>query len=170
MPRRPLWPRALAHRVGRRGYFLILLCVVDAIYGWRMVQPESPGQADQNRYLADVLWIDNREVSLWIWASIWWLAGAVCLFNAFRRQDRWGFGFAFGLKVIWVVGNALAGLNGMPGAYTRCVVWAFIASVVLMIANWSEPRYSLHEALTELEQTGELPALQREEADPREGE
>lgn len=155
MRRCPIWDR-LMHRVGRRGYFLFMLGVVDVSYGYRMVFPESQAQSISNRYLAEVLWLHSERASLWVWAGLWWATALACFVNAFRRVDLTGFGMAFALKVIWLAANLIAGFHGMPGAYSRCVVWGFIASAVLVVAKWPEPRNSLPEVVAELESTGEI--------------
>jgi hypothetical protein len=160
-PHRPHWWTCLVHRVGRRGYFLILLSVVDAFYGYRMLWPESAGQAEQNRYLSEVIDSLGERPSLWCWAVLWWGAGACCLVSAFRKQDYLGFGAAFTMKVIWVAGNVAAGLNGMPGWQLRSVVWAFIGSTVLVIAKWPEPHNSFPEVLAEMQSTGEIPRFRQ---------
>lgn len=153
----------LRHRIGRRGYFLLTLAAVDFAFGYRFIVPDSVGQAMQNRWLAEIVPVHDHEVSLWIWALSWWMTGCFCLVNAFRRQDAWGYGMAFSLKVAFVAANWLAGSQGMPGSTTRVLVWSFIASAVLVIAKWPEPRYSFPEVAQELENTGEIRRIPREE-------
>jgi hypothetical protein len=157
MPR-ALGPLAhLRHQVGRRGYFLLTLAVIDVYYGYSFIHPDSPAIASQNSYMLDVIPLTSHAQALWVWAAGWWMTAAFCLVSAFRTNDRLGYGMAFSLKIAWISANALAGFDGMPGAFTRCVVWSFIASSVLVIAKWPEPRHSLPEVIAEISSTGELP-------------
>jgi hypothetical protein len=158
LPRSRLWC-TLRHQVGRRGYFLLTLAVIDAYYGWVFVSPETPSMAMQNRFLADVIPFATPAVALWVWAIGWWTTGAVCLVTAFRVDDRFGYGAAFSLKIAWIAANALAGFEGMPGAWTRVIVWSFVASSVLVIAKWPEPRHSLPEIIEEIQNSGEMPRV-----------
>lgn len=162
-PRR-LW-EPLKHQVGRRGYFLLTLAVVDFAYGWMIVFPDTPAQRAQNVWLAEVIPGLDTGPSLWVWAIGWWVTGAFCLVNAFRKDDRLGYGVAFSLKVAWTAANAVAGFGGMPGSATRCLVWGFFASCVLVIAKWPEPRNSLPEIVREIEQSGEIPRVGRADGD-----
>lgn len=155
----------LRHRVGRRGFFLLTLAVVDFIYGRSLVYPETEAQALSNRWLADVIPGLGQQESLWLWAITWWVVGALCAINSLLRSDVWAYSAAFALKVAWVAANAVAGLSGMPGAINRCLVWGFIAACVLMIASWPEPRNSLPEVFRDIEQSGEIPRMGSDDGD-----
>jgi hypothetical protein len=152
---RPAWWVHLVYRVGRRGYFLLLLALVDAVLGYRMIRPESPGQAEQNHFMGSVIDSLDHCMALWFWACLWWATGLVCLFNVLRKQDYSGFGAACAMKVVWVAGNIAAGIDGMPGWQLRAVVWAFIASTVLVVARWPEPHNSFPEVLADFENTAD---------------
>jgi len=149
--------RHLAHRVGFRGYFLLMLAVVDFAYGMTFLRPDEAGQAITNRYLAEALPVDNLTAAAWIWACAWWVTGLICLVNAFRREDFWGYAAALALKVAYLTAVGYGALHGMPNATTRLIVWGFIAGLVVAEARRPEPTRDIFTVSRELDQTGGLP-------------
>ncbi len=131
--------------MGRRGYFLLTLALVCATYGWAFVDSSDPVRKAQNAYLAQVIPIDSVTTSWWVWAVLWWVTGLVCLVDAFRTDDHLAYGLVASLMAAWAVTNGWAALEGMPNGVTRAIVWAFIASAVLVISTWPEQLKLLQE-------------------------
>jgi hypothetical protein len=153
---------ALARRIGRRGYFLLTLALVDFAYGRTFVWPADPGARVVNGYLTELVPFAADGAAAWVWMMAWWVVGAFCLVNAFRREDRWGYGMAVGIKIIYVGALTVAASEGMPNGTTRALVWMFIASAVFLISTWPEARRDIQDVAAEMERTGELPRVREE--------
>lgn len=148
--------RGLGRRIGFRGATLLLLALVDFAYARTFIHPD-PGQEIANRYLSAAMPFSDPAISRWTWALAWWITGLFCLVNAFRRNDRWGYGMAVALKVAYVLAILYGGTLGMPNASTRGVVWTFIAAWVLIESRRAEPHRDIGEVAREMEETGEIP-------------
>jgi branched-subunit amino acid ABC-type transport system permease component len=157
--RSPTVVRRLTHRVGFRGMTLLLLAAVDFAYGRTFIQPD-PGQQVVNDYLSAAIPFAGPEVSRWAWAIAWWITGLFCLVNAFRREDRWGYGMAIALKVAYIVAIVSGGLNGMPNSTVRGIVWGFITAWVVVEARRAEPHRDIGAVAREMEETGDLPRVE----------
>lgn len=155
----------LARRVGRRGYFLLTLALVDFAYGQTFVWPADPGQRITNGYLIRLVPFVNAEAAPWFWALAWWITGLFCLVNAFRRADRWGYGMAVGLKIVYIGACLVAATEGMPNGTTRAIVWIFIASAVFLISTWPEAHRDIRTVAREMEESGEIPRVRDEGGD-----
>jgi hypothetical protein len=155
--RSPAVVRRLFRRIGFRGIDLLLLAAVDFAYGLSFVHPSDPGQRIVNGYLAAAIPFDDVALSMWTWAFMWWLTGAFCLVNAFRREDRWGYGMAIALKVGYVTAILYGNQHGMPNGTTRAIVWIFITGWVVAAARRAEPHRDIREVARELEETGDIP-------------
>jgi hypothetical protein len=153
---------ALVRRIGRRGYFLLTLAAVDAAYGQTFVWPKDPNQRAVNQYLINLVPFLEDGAAAWAWALAWWITGAFCLVNAFRREDRWGYGMAVGLKIIYVGACLVAASEGMPNGTTRAIVWIFIASAVFLISTWPEAHRDIRTVAREMEESGEIPRVRDE--------
>jgi hypothetical protein len=157
--RTPVFAKRLTHRVGFRGTDLLMLAAVDFAYGHTFISPD-PGQQVTNGYLAAAIPFRDHEMSMWAWAFMWWITGAFCLINAFRREDQWGYGMAIALKVAFVTAILYGSAHGMPGASTRAIVWVFVTGWVVAAARRAEPRRDIVVVARELEETGELPRVE----------
>jgi hypothetical protein len=154
--RAPEAVRRLARRVGYRGAFLLMLALVDFSYGRTFLWTEDPGARASNDYLVEVVPVADQDAARWLWALAWWITGMFCLVNAFRRNDRWGFGMAAALKVVYVGAIVIAGGHGMPNATIRGVVWGFFLCLVLLESRRPEPGRDIAVIAEELD-TGEVP-------------
>lgn len=144
----------MGHRIGYRGSTLLLLAAVDCAYGRTFIRGDE-SQEIANRYLYQSLPFSDPRVSQWAWALAWWITGLFCLVNAFRRDDRWGYGMAVALKVAYVLAILYGGTLGMPNASTRSIVWTFIAAWVFIEARRAEPRRDIGEVARDME-SGEV--------------
>lgn len=157
--RLPAVARRLVRRIGYRGATLLTLVVLDLAIGRTFVAPD-PAQREVNAYLAAAIPSSDPKIVAWAWAWAWWITGLFCLVNAFRREDRWGYGMAIALKVAYVVAVVNGGINGMPGSTTRALVWGCIAAWLVLEARRAEPHRDIGEMAREMEQTGELPPVE----------
>jgi PAS domain S-box-containing protein len=126
--------RALTDRVGRRGYALLFFCLVDVIYGWTMAWPTAQTRAVGQYAYADSL------LPLRLWGVIWLVVAAVCLVQAFMRQDRVAFAMAIFIKLAWAAIGLAGWLSGdVPRGHLAAVVWAGFAGLVAVMSSWPEP-------------------------------
>lgn len=131
----------LRHHVGRRGAALLILGIFDFVYGWtKMIHPDPiSANSQQMQLLAELVPLDGPRTSMVVWGMAWWITGAFCVFNAFRTNDRWGYGMAMGVKISWIGGNAWAWTQGLVGGGSIVATWTFTFALVCLLAYWPEP-------------------------------
>jgi hypothetical protein len=111
-----------AVHAGRRGVFLLFLCVLDVIYAYSLSISPAPGQ----------------HVNPW-WTWIWFAAAANALSGAFIRKDRIQYAIAAGVKVSWALYELQGFIEGSnPRGWISATVWFSFALIVLLIASWPE--------------------------------
>lgn len=79
------------------------------------------------------------EATMISWGYAWWLVGVFCIVNAFRRDDRWGYGMAIGVKISWVLALVFAWYHGLVGGAGSVVLWLFVLGMALALAFRGEP-------------------------------
>jgi hypothetical protein len=129
--------KARIHRlrelVGWRGYFLLCFGSFDLVYGWtKLIHPDPTARDSQQLHLIGQLfpWLDS-ERTLLTWGYLWWAVGIICLVNAFRKDDQWGYGSAIGIKVTWIGANSWAWAHGLIGGGANVAIWVFILAVAI---------------------------------------
>lgn len=138
----------IIRRIGRRGYFLLTLCAVDILVGWNFLYPDSESRALQNARMAEIIPLDSSSASQAVWAVLWWITAGFCLVNAFRREDRWGFGAAVALKVLWSATYVFSAIEySQSTGYVGAAIWVWIATLVLAVSTWPEDRPTLRELM-----------------------
>jgi hypothetical protein len=123
----------LRRRIGRRGSSLLFLALLDVVYGTGLAFITDIGRvAASYQFMAQV-------APLEVWASVWYLVGAVCLVQAFMLRDQVAFGCAVALKTTWG-GITLLGwaVHGVPRGYVSAAIWLAFAGWVFIISGWSE--------------------------------
>lgn len=130
-----------AHRLGRRGTFLLFLTLLDLLYALSLAFPPAEArQSASTRYVAAV-------APLECWASLWLAVGLICAVGAFSRRDQWAFAAAAALKVLWGVTFAAGWLfAGLERGWVAGVIWLAFAAFVYLIASWPEPVGGGHES------------------------
>lgn len=129
----PRAARTVVLRVGRRGYFLLFLALLDAVYGASLLNP-TPRSLDNptTQFLLRVL-------PLPAWACVWLLVGAICLVSAFRFNDAAGFAAAMGLKTLWgslfLIGWVVADVER---GYLSAVIWLAFAGLLALVVPWPD--------------------------------
>lgn len=130
---RRTWRIAPHSRVGRRGRCLLFFGALDLVYAWAMwtVPPNQQQISATYRWFGEI-------APLHMWAALWAIVGALCLFDMWRTTDRLAFVAAIGIKVVWgitsVAGWALDDIPVSSGA-----IWLGLAGLVWTISGWSEP-------------------------------
>lgn len=140
----------LAHRVGRRGCFLLFLAILDVVIAYSMTPFAAVGQLPFFRYA-------DRYLPLQAWAGIWAGVGVICAVQAFARRDHFAFFVAALLKLTWA-GLYLAAWTSVdiPRGWVGSVVWLAFGGVTFIIASWPESRsLMLAAAAAEAEATRE---------------
>jgi hypothetical protein len=124
--------RRLPRRIGRRGRCLLAFALADFIYGSWLANPTP-----SDRQGATFEWF-SAIAPMQTWAVLWWTAGAICVYHAFHRFDRFGFTAAMGIKVFWAL-LVFAGwkCGDIPLGWVG--IWISAAMVVHVIAGWREP-------------------------------
>lgn len=120
-------------RLGRRGLSLVFFGVLDLIYAYSLIAPDSTTRAGKF-----FTWV-ALVAPLWAWAGLWGGVGLVCLAYSIRRRDRLGFAAAIFLKIMWAavcVGAWLIG--GADRGYVSAAIWLAAAGFVWVISGWPE--------------------------------
>lgn len=157
------WPRGLLRRIGHRGGALLVFGVFDFVYGWaRLIHPDPEARASQQLQVISHLFpFLTPDQTLATWGWIWWLAGAFCIVNAFKIDDRWGYGMAIGIKLSWLCANVYAWSQGVIGGGSSTATWLFVLILCMLLAFRAEP-------ITEIERfaiPANDPTLARNEGD-----
>lgn len=124
----------LAHRVGRRGTFLLFLAMLDWIYAYSLAYP-TPAAVSTPTYtfLSHIMPLD-------VWASLWAVVGTVCLVYAFRYRDAPGYAAAMFIKILWAMTFFLGWLFvGVERGYLSTAIWGAFAGVLAIISTWPDP-------------------------------
>lgn len=126
--RHQLW-----RRVGRRGTALMFLCFIDLIFAYGYLWP-GPREvwSPSMEFLATV-------APLPVWAVLWGVVGVICLQQAFRINDKIGFGCAVMVKVLWALLHILGAITGdLQRGHLYIAVWMAAAGWVWTISTWPE--------------------------------
>jgi hypothetical protein len=126
--------RALRHRIGFRGATLLFFAVIDLGYGWSLANPLPEAERS-----ATIRWADTL-IPLPVWAAWWLTTAAVCVWYAFRPDDRLGFAAAAVLKGATGMVMATGWAFGyVQRGWVSAVIWLVMAGWVTLIAHWPEP-------------------------------
>jgi hypothetical protein len=124
------WLRQLAHRLSQRGAVLLILGVVDLVYGYALaVAPPETRASETYQFYASLL-------PLGAWSGLWALVGMMCLLQAWTQHDRVAYAMATGLKVFWSLLHLGAWAAGvLPRGYVSAVIWLLAAGLVMVIST-----------------------------------
>ena len=129
--------RSLAHRIwlqlGRRGVCLLMFAFLDFAFAVSYFFP-----VPEISRSSSVVFI-SHIAPLWAWGALWLGVGIVLLVNAFMINDRIGYAFAVGIKVLWALQYTVAIFYGVQRAWLSAALWAAIAGWVAVISTWPEP-------------------------------
>jgi hypothetical protein len=131
------WLVRFRRQVGRRGFFMLTLGWVDIVYGYQLWSPPNPTEP-RWQYVSETVPFADVHAALEVWAVIWWLVAVACIVSAFRKDDRWGYGAAAGVKVAWTVTWVIAACRGLDEGWRTASVWFMVMIAVLVISTWPE--------------------------------
>lgn len=125
--------RQTAHRVGRRGFSLLFLGLLDVLYAQSLwSQPPEVRNTPGPQFVGTV-------VPLSTWAVIWAMVGLVCLVQAFMRMDRVAFAAASALMLTWGLLNVAGWSVGeVPRGWVAGSIWVAFGAWITIIATWPE--------------------------------
>jgi hypothetical protein len=124
----------IAHRIGRRGCYLLFLALLDVVIAYSMTPFNVVAQLPLYRYF-------DQYLPLQAWAGVWAGVGVICAVQAFARRDHFGFAAAVLLKLVWAALYVVAWVNAdVPRGWVGGVVWLSFGGVTAIIASWPESR------------------------------
>jgi hypothetical protein len=132
----PVAIRRVGVRLGRRGAVLMLLGVVWLLIGaFQILQPPPPANR-AGLYLLTLL-------APYEWWGGVWIAASLAAVTAAPRMasDTYGFVALMVPPWLWTLVN-LAGwaLGQAPRGWAAAMVYAALASMIMVVAGWPEPR------------------------------
>lgn len=151
---------SVRRRVGDRGAALLCLGVFDFVYGWtKLINPDPVSAHSQQLQLIGQLFpMLPDHTTLLVWGYLWWLAGVFCVVNAFRRNDRWGYGAAIGIKVSWISANLIAWSHGLVGGGSTAAYWSFVLAMTVLSAIRAESVPEIDQYIDQ--HTGDIPRVE----------
>lgn len=124
----------IAHRIGRRGCYLLFLALLDLVIAYSMTPFAVVAQLPLYHYISQYLPIQA-------WAGIWAGVGVICGIQAFARRDHFGFAVATLLKFTWSALSIAAWTStDIPRGWLGGVVWLAFGAMTAIIASWPEAR------------------------------
>jgi hypothetical protein len=131
----------VAHRVGRRGCFLLFLALLDLLLAYSMTPAATVAKLPTYAYLSQYL-------PLQAWAGIWAGVGIICGIQAFARRDHAAFTVAVALKLVWATLYIAAWMEAdVPRGWVGAVLFYALGGVTAIIASWPESRSLMLAAL-----------------------
>ena len=124
----------IAHRIGRRGCYLLFLALLDLLLAYSMTPFAVVAKLPIYSYLAQYL-------PLQAWAWIWVAVGLTCGVQAFARRDHFAFTIAVALKLVWAT-MYLAGWAAadIPRGWVGATLFIALGGITAIIASWPESR------------------------------
>lgn len=121
-------------RLGHRGAILLVLSVIDFLYGMSLIWPTP-----ELRSSAGTVWREHYG-PIGAWGAAWVVVGVIVLVFAFRPRDAFGFATAIGWKIIWSA-TALASwvFGGVDRGWVTTIVWLTFAAMIAVVSDWPEP-------------------------------
>ncbi len=121
--------RRLTQQVGHRGVHLLFVGLVSAALAFACTFAPSTTQS-----LAL-----GRLIPLWIWGVMWAVTAALCIVQAFVKDDRLAFVAAVFMYSLWSMLYLVAWLAGLiERGWLSTIIWLFFAGLNVSNATWSE--------------------------------
>jgi hypothetical protein len=113
-------------KAGFRGSFLALLALYDLFYGLYLVI----GGIVQHAF----------PLGTHTWGWIWIGTGLFLLTGVPLKSDRWQYGWAVFVKVLWAMEYLyLAVIYAVPWDWLRALYWGMLGLTILLVSAWPEP-------------------------------
>lgn len=126
-----------ARHIGRRGAYLLFLCLLDLILAYSLLQALPFGISRDVLYHPFIQIMPLRAWALW-WAITGVLAGTAAVVHALRPPV---FALAAGLKTAWASGYVLGWLHHEPAyvrGYQTGVIFGAFALITVLVSGWRE--------------------------------
>jgi hypothetical protein len=115
----------IIYRTGRRGSFLAFLMILDAVYGYSLIElPRGASRLD-------------LILPVHVWGWVWVSAAGCCASGILLRKDRVPYMVAALLKAAWGLIFAWLWYQGLP-EWPSVVIWIAFALIVVLVAGWPE--------------------------------
>lgn len=120
--------KKVAHRVGRRGFWLLIVAGLALAFTASLLRP-SAGQVATF----------GGVVPLWVWAVLWLTAALVCVVDAFRSRDEVAYAVAVGLWASWSLMSLTAWALGLSArGWLGAIIYAGFSLMSWMIGTGME--------------------------------
>jgi hypothetical protein len=127
------WPRwKWARRLGRRGAILTVFGLMDCLFGAAaLVQPPGGPNAAEDF----LIWPD------WIWATSWFTVAAICLAQAWVKNDALAFAAAMAIKMTYAAAYLVAyWQTDLYRGWASFGFWFLFGCLVLLLAGWTDDK------------------------------
>lgn len=142
--------RRIYKQLGHRGLFMLLLGVVQVIYGVGLLSAADTKPSKLHWWPGSVGQLGGFPLSMW--GTLWCVIGGLCLVTAPTRADRISYAAAVLLNFGWAIFATQRWIaTGEAGAWAPAVIYTGIGVGVFLVAGWPEP------ASTPLPQLPQLP-------------
>lgn len=124
--------------LGHRGLFLLLLGLVEIIYGAGLLTADGRNPRAEHWWPASAGGLGGLPLNLW--GTVWILIGSLCLLTAWTEADRIGYAAGVLLNCGWATFAVQRWLTvSEPGAWAPAAIYAGIAAGVFLVSGWPEP-------------------------------
>lgn len=119
---------SVLRHIGRRGASLLFVAFIGIVLALSLLAP-SPAQVSTL----------GQVVPLKLWAVAWSVTAALCVFQAFRRNDRLAFAVAVAMFTSWAMQYIVAWVSGVTErGYLAAAVYIAFGGWLAVIATWPE--------------------------------
>jgi hypothetical protein len=135
----PPWSTRVLARIGRRGAMLVVLSVIDIVYGLAMFLTDLVFYAEPQWWPASIYSMFGLSVG--IWGVVWMVVGAFLLTGIPKHiPDSIHFGAAVALWVWWAFAAMVYYFTTFsPGTWGPAAVYAGFSLLILIAAGWEDP-------------------------------
>lgn len=137
--------------LGRRPVLLLLLGVVNVIYGAALLVANNAGYI--NRWWTTARWWPAAQgemlgIDIAWWGIVWIVVGAILMSGIFTRADRHLFAAQMLLTSVWAFGSLYwAFTTSSPGLWGQAAHYVGLSATVLLAAGWAEPPKIIEEPM-----------------------
>ncbi len=124
----------IVDNIGRRGASLLFFAFLNVVYAGSLFFAAPPAQRTASvNFLSEI-------APLSMWGTVWLVCGLVCMFYAFREDDKFAFAIDIALKTLWGLLHFVGWLFvHVDRAYVSATIWMFAAGLLAVISSWPEP-------------------------------
>lgn len=124
----------LFNRIGRRGFFLLLLSLMLLNAAYNLFEP-----TDRALSLPMYIFV-STIMPLDIWALLHLVAGLVSLFYVFKPKDGIGYGVVMGVIMLWALLAMLGWIFAdVERGYSTAIIYLVFCTAIGLIGTWYDP-------------------------------